>query len=224
MNQVPALVWKDVLIHWRTAGALVVGWPVFLRLLLLMNPGDPSATRPLAGLTTLLSVGTVTPIGMAMATWLVEQERTKETFAWLRALPVSDAHIVLSKFATVLVFYLLGGAAWLLVLGGVGPAMSVSQFLSAWSVAFMLACLALLFQFISTSRFGATTPALLVVLVFLAGQPISRSPDTVAAISRWWGDPWGHVWLWSGCLATEAVVIWIAWLRFRAQDAHRVVA
>lgn len=224
MTQILTLVWKDVLIHWRAAGALVVGWPMGLRLLMLMNPVDASAARPLAGVTALLSAGTVTPIGMALAAWLVEQERTKETFVWLRVLPLSDAHIVLSKFATVLAFYVLGGAAWLVFLGDVGPAMSVAQFLSAWAVAFGLASLALLFQFISTSRFGTATPALLVFLVFLAALPVSRSPDAVATLARWWGHPWAHAWFWSGGLATEAVVVWLAWLRFRSQDAARVVA
>ena len=224
MNQILTLVWKDLLIHWRMAGALVVGWPIGLRLLMLMSPEDSSAARPLAGVTAMLSVGTVTPIGMAMASWLVEQERTKETFAWLRALPLSDAHIVLSKFAIVFAFYVLGGVAWLLALGNVGPAMSAPQFLSAWAVAFVLASLALLFQFISTSRFGTTTPALFVFLVFLAALPVSRSPDAVATVARWWGDPWSHAWIWSGCLATEVVVVWISWFRFRSQDAARVVA
>jgi ABC-type Na+ efflux pump permease subunit len=192
--------------------------------LLLMQPGDPSTTRPFAGATAVLSLGTLTPLGMTMATWLVEHERTKETFAWLRVLPVSDSHIVLSKFIAVLVFYVVGGAAWLLVLGGVGPVLSVPQFVTAWLVAFVFASVALLFQFVSSSRVGASAPALLVFLALLAGQPITQSPHAVATLVRWWHDPVAQIWMWLACLAIEAVVVWTTCRGFRSQDAQRVVA
>ena len=224
MRQIVTLVWKDMLIHWRTAGVLVLAWPIGVRLLLLMQPGDPATTRPFAGVTAVLSVGTVTPLGMTLATWLVEHERTKETFAWLRALPIADSHIVLSKFVAVLVFYVVGGAAWLVVLGGVGPVLSVPQFVSAWLVAFVFASVALLFQFVSSSRFGASAPALFVFLALLAGQPITESAQAVATLVRWWNDPVAQIWMWLACVATEAVVVWTTCRRFRSQDAHRVVA
>src|SRR5688500_4818645 len=105
MNQIRALVWKDLQVHWRAAALLLVGWPVGVRLLVLIVQAAPdSAGSGLPIVVTMVSLFLFMAAAAGLATMLVERERSKETFAWVRTLPVSDAHIVTGKWVTGLVF------------------------------------------------------------------------------------------------------------------------
>lgn len=108
MRQIRALVWKDIRIHWRTIPPMMLALPVGVQLVLQMQRAGATEGSPSAARAAMLIVMMVVPVAVAVAAWLIERERSRETFAWLRTLPVSDAQIVASKFISCLVFYVMG--------------------------------------------------------------------------------------------------------------------
>ena len=226
MTEIRALVWKDLQVHWRTAGALLLGWPVGIRLLVFIQQtapnADPSA-QPLV--VTLLSLPLFVAVTSGLATMLVERERTKETFAWLRTLPVSDAHIVAAKCATGLVFHMVGWIAWWVVLGNlVAPALTPMQAISVWCVTLIAGSVALVSQLAAAAgRLAAASPVALFALGLLATATLGRSPSAIAHTGAWWDGSWEHVCLWAACAALYPLLVALAYVRFHADDAQALI-
>jgi hypothetical protein len=224
MTPICALIQKDLRIHWRAALVLVLGWPAFLRFLVLIQPDSTwTEGRTPTGVAGFLTLTTVSPLGITIANWLVERERSKETFAWLRTLPVSDGHIVASKFVFCLLVYLVGAAIWWVALWDIRPSLTAMQWISTWLVTFVLGSMALLCQIALTGRLAAMMPAGLALLGVLAFYPVQRSPDLLVRAATWWNDSRAHILLWLVVAGLEALVIGLAYLRFRSLDTRRLV-
>jgi len=224
MHQIRALVWKDLQMHWRAAGLLLLGWPIGVRLLVLIPHTSPGA-NPAALLVevTMVSLLLFVAVAVGLATTLVERERTKETFAWLRTLPVSDAHIVAGKCATGLVFHVVGFAAWWVVLGRIAPALTVPQVMSVWCVTAVIASVPLVSQIASSGRLVAVAPVTVLALGLLAGPMLGRWPSAAAQATRAWNGSLEHLLIWMGCLAMYLLLAAVAYWRFHADDTHVLV-
>ena len=165
----------------------------------------------------------VVPVAVAIAAWVIERERSRETFAWLRTLPVSDAQIVASKFISCLVFYLMGGAGWALFFRGVGLDLTVYQFVSVWFGSLLVAGFALLCQLLFTGRLANASPSfVMLVVAWFAVRPIEQSGAATAHVIRWWSDPVSHAWFWIACVVLLATFTWLSYLRFHCQEANEL--
>jgi hypothetical protein len=218
MEQIRALVWKDLQVHWRGAGSLLLGWPVGVRLLVLIPQTSQDVDRgALQVIVTTTSLLLFVAASAGMATMLVERERSRETLAWLRTLPVSDAHIVAGKCVTGLIFHGVGFAAWWLALGQLAPPLTVPQAITVWSVTAVIGSIALV------SQMAPTAPAGLLAVAVLAGAMFGRWPALMSRAVEVWHGSWRQVPLWAACLTTCAVLFACAWWRLRAHDAQTLV-
>jgi len=225
MRQVCTLVWKDIHIHWRTISSLMLVLPIGVQVMLRMQQaGSRTGGSQSAGRAAMLIVTLLVPVAVAVASWLIERERSRETFAWLRTLPVSDAHIVASKFISCLVFYLIGGAAWAAFFRGSGLDLTAYQFVSVWFGSLVVAGFALLSQLLLTGRMANASPALLMLLVaWFAVRPVEQSGPAIQQVRRLWGDPRFHAWLWIGCVVLQGVFAWLSYLRFHSQETDELI-
>ena len=164
-----------------------------------------------------------TQIVTGVAVSLIERERSRETFAWLRTLPVSDWHVVLSKFVAAFVFCLALGVAWLLALWDLGPILTLPQFVSAWCVTFLMASFAILCQIVFSGRVAVMWPMLVVFLVLIVAQPITSSTPSFERMLALWRDPATHVWVWPVCVGVEALMVAAAYASFHSRDTHSLV-
>ncbi len=224
MNQIAALVWKDLQIHRTSIAVYLLGCPILLRVLL--------QTQHTMGLTrgqSLVSMVVPTAISFSsmfaifIAQWLIERERGKSTFAWIRTLPLSDTHIVLAKFAAVLVFCLAGGAGWRISVLGIDLATAPWQLLSAWLLWWTLAGLALFCQVMFSGRLAGLVPGVLAFALAGVAVHITRSPAAVARAIQIWNDPRAHFGLWLMCAAMQATVIGATYRLFSSRDSHSLV-
>jgi len=224
MAAIRALVLKDLQVHWRAAGALLLGWPIGIRALIFSQQLGPDADpRAVPLVVTLLSLPLFVAVTAGLATMLVERERTKETFAWLRALPLSDAHIVAAKCATAFLFHIFGWIAWWVVLGSLAPSLTVVQAISVWCLTLVAGSVALCSRLAASGRLAAASPVVLLAVGLLAGAPLSRSPSAAARASEWWNGSWEHVVVWTACGAVYALLVALAHARFHADDAQALV-
>jgi len=210
--------------HWKWAAASAVGWPVFVRALQWLSEfGPASQGRPRWMLPAAVSSIMAAQVVTGMAVSIIERERSKETFAWLRTLPVSDWHVVLSKFVAAFVFCLALGLAWVLALWDVGPILTLPQFVSAWCVTFLMASFAILCQIAFSGRVAVMSPMLVVFLVLTAAMPILSSDQSFERMLALWRDPATHVWVWPVCAVVEALIVGATYVSFHARDTHSLV-
>lgn len=102
-----ALARKDLRLHGRAVAISQICAVLLLWMLTRTGPDDHGRNLPL--------VVNFNLIGCALwAEWLIAREKAKETFAWLRTLPVSDTDIVVAKFALA---WAISVSAWLLTSG-----------------------------------------------------------------------------------------------------------
>jgi ABC-type Na+ efflux pump permease subunit len=224
MTEIRALVLKDLQVHGRPAGALLLGWPVGIRILIYIQQLAPEHDpRALPLVVTLLSLPLFVAVTTGLATMLVDRERAKGTFAWVRTLPVSDAHIVAAKCATGLLFHMVGWVAWWVVLGSVAPSLTLVQATSVWCLTLVAGSLALTTQLAVSGRLAAASPLVLFALGLLAGAPFRRSPTAILRASEWWNGTWEHVFLWTACSIIYALLVALAYARFHGHDAQKLV-
>jgi len=219
MHQIRALVWKDLQVHWRAAALLLAGWPIGVRLLVRIVQASPDAGGPgVPIVVTMVSLFLFVAVAAGLATVLVERERSKDTFAWLRTLPVCDAHIVTGKCVTGLVFHAAGYAAWWMVVGPLAPALTVPQAVSVWCVTAVIGSVPLVGQIASSGRLAPAAPVAVLALCLLAWPALSRSPAAAAGAIDAWRGSWAHPLLWMGCVAAYALLAGVAYWRFHAND------
>jgi hypothetical protein len=224
MDQIRALVWKDLQVHWRAAGLLLSGWPIGVRLLMLIPQTSPDANpAALPAVVTMASLLLFVAVSAGLATTLVERERTKETFAWLRTLPVCDAHIVAGKCATGLVFHVFGFAAWWTVLGRFAPALTVPQAISVWCVTAVIGSVPLVSQIASSGRLAGAAPVAVLVLGLVAGSALGRWPEASVQAIRALNGSWEHPLIWIGCLGLYAALAAVAYWRFHTNDTDVLI-
>ena len=96
---------------------------------------------------------------LTCVTWLVERERSRETFALLRALPVPDLHIVGSKYLAYVLMQLLG-LAFVLVTTPVGKYPSPIQVVNDVHGDYLFASLCLAVQLSFSHRKAAVAPVI----------------------------------------------------------------
>lgn len=224
MNQIRALLWKDLRLQARFAATYLVGWPIVMGVLLqAQHAMGFSKVQSVASamVSTAISFSPVFAIFLAQA--LIERERGKGTFAWIRTLPASDLHIVLAKFVAVFAFGLVHGAGWWMAMLGSGIELASWQVLSAWLIWWAYAGVALCFQVLLSGRLAGGMPALLAFGAIGVAFRVNRSPEAVLTVTQAWNDPSAHVGLWASCVAIEACAIAATYARFHARDSERLV-
>ena len=87
MSQIRALVWKDVGIHGRTVAIYLVGGPIVIRVLMqAQHTMGLTQGQSLASMVVPTAIAFSSMMAIFMAQWLIEPERGKATFAWIRSL------------------------------------------------------------------------------------------------------------------------------------------
>jgi hypothetical protein len=217
MRAVLTLARKDLLLHGRGVVAYTVGYAAAAWALLWLLP-------PVGGRDTPPAI--IFPIALyfvlVCSGWLAERERSRETFALLRALPVSDLAIVGSKFAAYFGMQLFAFAVALAASPLTRFATAV-QLVTIFAVMYAFGGLVLAVQLCFSARRAVAGPLLVMVAATLAGARIARAPGLVADVVRLWADPWVHAGVWAGCGAVTVAMIAIAWLRVRSQDTQDLV-
>jgi ABC-type Na+ efflux pump permease subunit len=217
MHAVLVLTAKDLRLHARGVVAYTLGFTVAAWVLLWLMPplsgpnGPPAILFPIALYFVLICAG-----------WLVERERSRETLALLRALPVSDLAIVGSKFLAYFVMQLFGFTVALLASPLVRLATPV-QLISVFVVMYLFAALVLAVQLSFAGRSAAAGPLVLMVIATASGARIARSPELVVDAVRWWNEPWLHAAFWAGAVLVVLGLGSLAWLRIRSQDTQNLV-
>jgi len=224
MNQIRALVWKDLQISARSNLLHPLLWIVVMRILVQMQHTlGLTKGQSLGSLVTSASIGLFLLLAIYSAQWLIERERGKETFAWIRTLPVSDGHIVLAKFAAMLTTCLIVGLGWWIATIGIDIGLAPWQLASAWLVWWAFAGIALFCQVLLSGRLAGGTPAVVFFVATGVAFYVSRSPEAVVQVMQIWNDPGAHVWLWLTCVAVEGGAIAATYMRFHAKDSHSLV-
>jgi hypothetical protein len=180
-----ALLRKDFRIHGRDIVLTQTGILVLLALMTYLQPREAAVSAAAVfGFNFILS-------GF-WSDWLVTREKTKGTFAWLRATPVADSELVLSKFIAV--------GACCVTLWGISSAMFIGPYLfpSRWAVWLVLQMALLAFALLATAtrfRFGQKLGQMLpfaIVFVFVtllnvadrAGLALSVDPELLLGSDR----------------------------------------
>jgi hypothetical protein len=179
MKTVTALVRKDLLLHWRGMVLLSVGMGAFVVLLLwLFPPRERQGVVPVGLLAMLVN------FNLAFATWLVDRERSRETFALLRAMPVSDRAIVTSKFITHGLLGVTGFGVMLAVyprlLGILTPPAVVTLLITF----LMFGALVVGLRLCLPERPGTIAPLVVLLVLAIVGARLSQEPQVVALYER----------------------------------------
>ena len=219
MRQLIALVSKDCLLHWRSVALFCVGFIALAHALMWILPPLP---QPGLALPPVLTVPAVLSFVMTCVTWLVDRERSRETFALLRALPLSDFHIVGSKYLTYVLMQ-LAGLAFVLVTTPVGTYLSPLQVATTFMGILAFASLCLAAQLSFSHRKAAVAPVVLLLLLAVGAARLGQSHAIVRELVRRWREPWLHVSLWAVCLAVMVVCLLAACLRIRSQDTQDLI-
>ena len=95
-RRVVALVAKDARIHGREIALTQIGILLLVGLMAYAKPGEIVSLAAAVFSFNLLLAG-------FWGEWLITREKTKGTFAWIRACPVDDAELVVAKFLAVAV-------------------------------------------------------------------------------------------------------------------------
>ena len=219
MRQLIALVTKDCLLHWRSVALFCVGFIALAHALMWILPPLP---QPGLALPPVVTVPAVLSFVMTCVTWLVDRERSRETFALLRALPLSDLHIVGSKYLTYLLMQ-LAGLAFVVLTTPVGAYLSPIQVATAFMGILAFASLCLAAQLSFSHRKAAVAPVILLLVLAASATRVGHSQAIVRELARRWREPWLHVSLWAVCLAVVLVCLLATCLRFRSQDTEDLI-
>lgn len=219
MRQLIALVTKDCLLHWRSVALFCVGFIALGHALMWILPPLPQSGLALPP---ALTVPAVLSFVMTCVTWLVDRERSRETFALLRALPLSDLHIVGSKYLTYVLMQ-LAGLAFVLVTAPVGAYLSPIQVATAFMGILAFASLCLAAQLSVSHRKAAVAPVMLLLALAAGASRVDHSHAVVRELVRRWHETWLHVSLWAVCLAVVLVSVVVTCLRFRSQDTQDLI-
>ena len=219
MRQLIALVSKDWLLHWRSVALFCVGFIALAHALTWLLPPLP---RPADALPPAVTVPVALSFVMTCVTWLVERERSRETFALLRVLPVSDLHIVGSKDVAYLLMQ-LAGLAFVLVTTPVRAYLSPIQVATTFMGILAFASLCLAAQLSFAHRRAAVAPVILLLVVAVGAARLGRSQALVSALLSRWQEPWLHLLLWGTCVAVTLAGLIAAYLRVRCQDTQDLI-
>ena len=217
MRMLLALVHKDLLLHGLGVVAYSVGFPLAaLGLRWLLAPLNKDAAPMTAAVPMALY------FVLICAGWLVERERSRETFALLRALPISDLQIVAAKFLAYCIMQVVGFAGALVVLP-VGRFVTPVQLVTVFLTMLAFGCLVLAVHMSFSGKRALVAPFVLIGVMVVAAARLAREPRLVADFSRLWGEPWVHAVVWVGALATAAGLVWVTYLRMRSQDTQDLI-
>ena len=220
MTHIRALIAKDLVLHWRNLVLFCVGSTLLLWALVWVTP----ASKRLDASGRALVTYPVLVYSLAIwVEWLVNSERTKETFAFLRALPVSDWHVVAGKFV---VCWLMEFVVLVIVL-----ALSPMRLnLNAWqTVTYVVAGLTaaavtLAVQLGLSHRKAFAVPVGSVLVLVAVVAALAQSPEHVGRLLGLWRDPEAHIVVWLVCVGLDASLVYLSYLRFRSQDTDRLIA
>ena len=195
-RQLGALLLKDLQLH-GAATALAIGGLV----LVTMSTGNAFPERLAA-----FHVVFVFNLNFIMAPllwgdWLISRERSKQTFAWLRTMPVDDRVLAGSKFIAAAAAGIL---CWCLTSALIAPECRPSP--DTWLA---LQCVLLLCGAISVSATWRLSPklgqiaqlALVILPSLLLGVVTTRAAWSVAALKPWNG------WFAAGLLMVYAATV-----------------
>jgi hypothetical protein len=220
MRRLFALLVKDFWLHWRSVTLFCVG---LVLLALVLSWVLPPLEQPGLRLPPPITVPLALTFVMSCVTWLVDRERSRETFALLRVLPVSDLCIVGSKYLAYLLMQAFGLAV-VLLLAPVSAYLTPLQVVTTFMGLLMFGSLTLTAQLSFTHRKAAAAPLVLLLLAAIAVLRLGRSGDAVRLVASRWHEPWLHVSLWVASIALVALCVVVAWLRVRSQDTSELIA
>jgi len=219
VRQLIALVRKDWMLHWRSVAAFCVGFIALAHALTWLLPPLP---QPGLALPPVVTVPVALSFVLTCVTWLVERERSRETFALLRALPVSDLQIVGSKYLAYVLMQ-LAGLAFVLVTTPVGAYLSPMQVVTTFMGILTFASLCLAAQLSFTHRKAGVAPVILLLVVAVGAARLGQSHAIVSQLVSRWRQPWLHASLWAVCVTVTAGCLIAAYLRVRSQDTEDLI-
>jgi ABC-type Na+ efflux pump permease subunit len=218
MRRLLALLVKDFWLHWRSVAMLCVGLVLAARALSWLLPPLERPGFQLPPITVPLALTFV----MSCVTWLVDRERSRETFALLRVLPVSDLCIVGSKYLAYVLMQAFGLAV-VLALAPVAAYLTPVQVVTTFMGLLAFASLTLTAQLSFAHRKAAAAPLVVLLLIAITALRLGHSGDAVRVVASRWHEPWFHASLWAASLALVAVCVVVAWLRIRGQDTSELI-
>lgn len=213
-----ALMRKDFQLHWRNILGTTVGLAALAWVLLwLLPPPERKGVLPVVLVPMLVN------FQVCFATWLIDRERSRETFALLRAMPVSDAAIVTSKFATHAVLNLFSFALMLAVYPRALTLLTPATLVTVLVLALTWGCSVIALRLILPDRPGTIAPLTVLLVLALAGARLSQRHDLGAAFDRLSSHWWFQYALWGGALLTSGA-LWLAAVRwFQSRETRDLV-
>ena len=199
-RQLGALITKDLRLHGRAFTATVIGCLLLFAAVFHLAPRGVGPQLSFVFTTNLF-------LTMLWSDWLITRERSKRTFAWLRALPVDDRVLASSKFVVASGCCV---ALWL-----VSSALFAQEFWRSPGTGLVLQCALLTFGGLTVAtkwrfpwRLGQILPLVIVlvpVLLFmtLAGDGTDRRESLIAV----WNAPYGQPAAAASLLAVYAAIV-----------------
>ena len=199
-RQLRALITKDLRLHGRAFTATVTGCLLLFAAAFRLAPQEGGPQLSFVFSTNLF-------LTMLWSDWLITRERSKRTFAWLRALPVDDGLLASSKFVAA-----AGGCVALWVLSS---ALFARDLWRSPGTGLVLQCALLTFGGLTVAtkwrfpwQLGQVLPLVIVlvpVLLFmtLAGDGTDWREDLIAI----WNAPYGKAAAAASLLAVYAAIV-----------------
>jgi predicted MFS family arabinose efflux permease len=219
MTHVLALMRKDFQVHWRnvfgtTAALSALAWV----LLWLLPPPERKGVLPVVLVPMLVN------FQVCYATWLIDRERSRETFALLRAMPVSDAAIVTSKFASHAILNLVSFGLMLAVYPRALTLLTPPTLVTILALCLTWGCSVIALRLILPDRPGTIAPLAALLVLAIVATRLSRRHDLGAAFDQLSLQWWFQYALWGGALVTS----WAFWLVavrwFQSRDTRDLIA
>jgi ABC-type transport system involved in multi-copper enzyme maturation permease subunit len=219
MTLVLALMRKDFQLHWRNILGMTAGLAALVWVLLwLLPPPERQGVLPVVLVPMLVN------FQVGFATWLIDRERSRETFALLRAMPVSDAAIVTSKFATHAVLNLYSFGLMLAVYPRALTLLTPVTLVTVLVLCLTWGCSVIALRLVLPDKPGTIAPLTVLFVLALVGARLSQRHDLAAAFDRLASHWWFQYALWGGALLTSGG-LWLAAVRwFESRDTRDLIA
>ncbi len=215
-RQARALIAKDLRLHGRAVALTIAGCLLVLATALHVMP---QGVGPRVSFVFNLNLF----LTMLWSDWLITRERSKRTFAWLRALPVDDGLLASSKF--------VAAAGCCVALWLVSSALFARELWRPSGTGLVLQCALLTFGGLTVAtkwrfpwQLGQVLPLVIVlvpVLLFmtLAGDGTDRHDSLIAV----WNAPCGTLAAAASLLAVYAAIVTITLRWVTRADTFQLV-
>ena len=216
-KQLGALIGKDLRLHGRAVALATLGSLVLLAVADRLIPDRGAGPRVtfVGNLNLLLT--------LLWSDWLITRERSKRTFAWLRALPVDDRVLVGSKFATAAVCCVFH---WVTT-----SALFARELWQPVGTGVVVQCAVLTFGALSVAtkwrfpfKVGQIAPLIVVLVpILLVGLLAGNGTDADAALRELWNSPHGRPTAAATLLLLYGAIVWATLHWVIRTDTHQLV-